>query len=436
MTGKSLTYFGAESEPSDALLADWVRPVCERRGVTLKVAPRGSNRGAGLVAPVASTVVLWDCSLDGPDDVYRAMTMWVKHSPKHLLVSRTPMPRNILARRQCAPIHGHTLDNASIGRWLGRELHRRFGGPPPPRDELADIARHYWLFDTPADYFLSFRGTHQEQADTWRSEFAEAHGASVRMVPPNEYSYPTEVLTRQQAWEGAARLMHEMRATGKVIVHDSPDYFDSFWTATEMLTTLWLLDRDVRSRRQPGIRGAYFAVRQPEPALRPLRDGLPGTRSPHGGEQDRFVLLVNNSDPFTAAPEATVPPRGLGKLLAAVVRRWGYYLPEFTDRAFWEQVWVPCPRCAPRHRPADSVDWSRHLSRPAEDAGADYYGYFPADRTVLPSGSVRCPGCRTRSALVNDKGFRALWKPVQTTEKDQDRPVIETQPVWEVVPGD
>lgn len=432
---KSLTFFGPASEAGADLLENWVRPVCERRGVRLTLPPRGSNRGAGLRAHLISGLVLWDCSLDGPHDVYRSLIMQAKHSAKHLLASRTPMPRNILAKRQCAPIHGHLLDNASIGRWLDRELHRSFGGAPPPADELVAIARHYWLFDTPADYFLSFRGTHEEQAREWRAEFERTNATTVRMVPPNEYSYPTEVLTRQQAWEGTARLFHEMKATTRVVVYDSPDYFDSFWTATEMLNTLWLLGRD-RKTQQPGIRGAYFAARKPDPALTPFRDGLLAAGIPtlRDGESDRFVHLINNSDPYTAAPEATVPARGLGKLLAAAVRHWGYYLPEFQDRAFWDTIWIPCQHCKPHHREPASVDWSEHMRRPCDSRVADHYGYFPADRAALHAGTLRCPTCHTTSVLVNDKGVRTLWKPVQTTETDQDRPVIETQPVWEVVP--
>lgn len=434
---RSLMFFGSASVHSAELLDSWVRPLCDRHGVWLRIAPTGSHRGTALVGGAVSSLVLWDCSLDGPDDVYRALTVRAKLSPKHLLVSRTPMPRNVLARRQCAPIHGHTLDNAAIGQWLDRELHHQFTGDPPASAHtgIDQLARHYWMFDTPADYFLSFRGTHQDEAQRWSAEFARTHRTTVRMVPPNEYSYPTEVITRQQAWEGAARLLHEMTATSNVIIHHTPDYFDSFWTATEFLTTLILLGRDPRTR-QSRLRSAHFTSPGSEPTLRSFRDGLlaTGVRTLRGDEADQFVFLINNSDPFTSAPETTAPPRGLARPLAWTVRRWGYYRPEFQDRAFWDQVWIPCQHCAPNHRAPESVDWTAHLQHPTPTTSSDYFGYFPAERSTLASGSVRCPTCHTNATLANRRGTRALWSPIQTTEPDQDRPVIATQPIWEVIP--
>lgn len=265
----SLTFFGSGGDVSAELLEEWVRPLCTLHGVDLAVAPEDADRSDGLVAHFCSTLVLWDCSLDGFDSAYRALVMQAKLSAHHLLVSRTPIPRNILARGQCAPIHGHTVSNAVLGEWLDRELFRRLGRGEDVAGDRTGMARPYWLFDTPADHFLSFRGTVQAEAERWRMEFERTHPTSVRMVPPNEYSYPTEVVTRQQAWEGVARLMREMRATTRVIVYPSPDYFDSFWTSSELLTMLWLLGQDRRSG-QADLREAHFAVPGERPGPFPI----------------------------------------------------------------------------------------------------------------------------------------------------------------------
>lgn len=66
----------------------------------------------------------------------------------------------------------------------------------------------------------------------------------------------------------------------------------------------------------------------------------------------------------------------------------------------------------------------------------DYFGYFPADPSQLEGGRVACPNCRTRLQFENKRGVRTLRVPVQTTETDQSRPVIQEHKVWEVLqPG-
>lgn len=420
-------YFGVRNDAGQRLLDEHVAPACARRGFHLQVAPEGADRGTALAAQAVRTLLAWDGSVEGPQDVYRAMTMWTKLSPKHLLMSRTPLPRNVLTRHQCAPVHGAAFGNDVLGEWFDRQLARvageqggEQGGP------VAGASLPYWMFDDPADFFLSFRGTRQAEAEAWRAEFVARTGRPVRMVPPNEFAYPTEVVTQQQQWEGAARLMHEIRATGRVIFFPSPDYFTSFWTSTEALAVRWLTAAGRRPRR--GERRLSEVRLLTDPAPEPLL----GTRALTDAETARFAALINNGDPITSAPETMVAPRGPARLLRAFVRRYGYYREEFTTDAFWHLVRVPCPACRPR-RTAAEVDWSAHMALPGPQPQTDAYGYFPAHAGELARGTIRCPSCSGELRLVNRRGVRTLWQPVMTTEADQDRPVIVSHPVWEVL---
>lgn len=73
-----LTFFGLPNEPSQDLLENWVAPICRRRGLELAVAGPKENRATAMVHQAASRFVVWDCSVEGPEHVYRAFNMWAK----------------------------------------------------------------------------------------------------------------------------------------------------------------------------------------------------------------------------------------------------------------------------------------------------------------------------------------------------------------------
>lgn len=170
-------------------------------------------------------------------------------------------------------------------------------------------------------------------------------------------------------------------------------------------------------------------------ALLPFKDGIRARSIPGLAPEaiDRLAKLLNNGDPLTSAPETQVPPEGLAKLIALITRRrLGFYDPEFMSEDYWHVVRVPCPRCRPHGRRPEEVDWFRHMHLADSSPAVDYFGYFPARREELERGTVRCPGCGSQLRLVNRRGVRTLWVPVMTTERDQDRPVIQEHKVWEV----
>jgi hypothetical protein len=429
---KTLSVFPVNNREGNEFLDDYVRPVCNRLGISLAVSKPGDNRAEALRAQHHSDFVLWDCSVE-PGHAYNAFNEWVKNQPNNIIVSRTPLPRNVLARDQFAPIHGERFDNGELGAWLDRRLSALVSGRRPALQSDGMVgsgaAGHYWMFQNPADFFLSLRGTKEREAKDWVRQFSAATGHSVRIVPEAEYAYRTECLTRQQMWEAVARLTHEMTATRKVAVFLSEDYFDSFWTSSELLSLI-----KHRSAFDGSLTDTFLARPRSDGWLLPLsiRAEVP-VPTLTSYQSRRLFKILNNTDPMTVAPETQVPPSGFGKLLALVLRStMGYYDPEFTGDSFWKVIRVPCTVCRPGGRTAGRVDWDRHLFWPEQDAGPDYFGYFPCTHEQLATGIVHCPGCRTQLRVRSTRPPRTLWVPVQTTEKNRDRPVIQEHPVWEV----
>lgn len=432
-----VTVFKVQDDRGQELIDRYILPISDRLGARVREAPENASPRSALRFQATSDVVLWDCTVT-EGHVYRALNNWVKTSKKNVILSRTPLPRNVLTHDQCAPIHGQRFTNEDLGEWLDKRLPAILGRQQHSSAPYASerLASHYWMYDKPAQAFLSHRGSVGEVAHRWKRRLEES-GTSVRIVPPNELAYPTECVTTQQMWEGVARLMHEIRAIQNALIFLSDDYFDSFWTSSELLAVLWLLGRNPRTGLAD-LREAHF-IRDFE-RWQSFREGMLELAVPRVGQtgMDRFAKIINNSDPVTAAPETQVPPRGFAKLLKLLLeKRWGYYDPEFATTAFWHTVRVPCPTCKPNRRSPHDVDWDRHLAPASASPEPDYFGYFPVEPGTLDAGSLACPKCRTTLRLVNRRGVRTLWMPVMTTEKDQDRPVLREHKVWEVLqPGD
>jgi hypothetical protein len=431
----TLTLFKVHNDDGQDLADNYLKPLCQQLGLNLRESKPDDDRGDALAYAAASDLVVWDCSVES-GQVYNAFNMWAKTPPykKHVIVSRTPLPRNVLTHYQCAPTHGKTFSNAELGEWLRIQIPAILKGHYSSQNyQNTILARHYWMRENPAEYFLSFRGSFEREACEWKKRFERENQTTVRMVPKREYSYETECVTQQQMWEGVARLMHEMRATGRVLIFLTEDYFDSFWTASEFLTALWMKGIDPATGK-PMLDEVYFIRDWNSTQLQSIRDGMLDLKIPNlQGLMDRFVKLINNGDPFTSAPETQIPPTGLAKLVKLFVQNLGYYDPEFTTPSFWNTVRVPCPVCKPKGRKPHEVDWQRHMSLPDDTRQSDYFGYFPVQPHELESGQVQCPHGHPPLRLVNQHGVRTLWVPVLTTEKDKGRPAIQAHKIWEVV---
>ncbi|MFY9222916.1 MAG: hypothetical protein WAQ98_09615 [Blastocatellia bacterium] len=424
---KIISAYPVRNLEGQQLLDNFVVPFCKKNNIRLAESKITATRADSLVAAYVSNLLLWDCSVES-GHVYNAFNEKVKNQRKHIIVSRTPLPRNVLTYNQFAPIHGEKFSNDLISDWLEKKLSFWVKNGYFAQDDINNkIAHNYWLFDNPAKIFLSFRGTKLELATAWSQKI----NSSIRMVPESEYAYKTECLTRQQMWEGVARLTHEMTVTSRVVIFFSDDYFDSFWTSSELLSLI-KHRKDSNNR----IKNTYLLTDYCKTKLEPLYiesrafPVKPITLT----QSHRLFKILNNTDPLTVAPETYIAPRGMAKILAFFLKpTMGYYDPEFTSNFFWKTLLVPCPKCKPNKRPIEEVSWENHLYWKNSTQEKDYFGYFPSSNEQLLTGSVKCPWCNTHLKLKCDRSPRTIWAPIQTTEENQNRPVIQEHPLWEVV---
>ncbi|MBD2124744.1 hypothetical protein [Trichocoleus sp. FACHB-262] len=406
----TIFFFRVHNDNGQSLLDRYVQPACNRLSLKLTVSQSGADRFDSFRASMSSDLVLWDGSVE-PGHAYHAFSEIPKQrGSKHIIISRTSLPRNVLAYNQFAPIHGEAFTNEELGEWLDQYLSAILAGkrftPSRAKNSTSSIASQYWMFSNAADVFLSFRGTQQKAAEIWSQEFATSSGLNVRMVPEAEYSYRTECVTHQQMWEGVARLGHEITSTNKAVVFLTDDYFDSFWTCSELL---FLIDR--RRNSDKSIQGAYVIPDKSRPDLAPLfieTSQLP-IPSLTSTQSHRLFKILNNSDPLTVGPDTRISPSGPNKLLALVLRPiFGWYDPEFMEDSFWKTVRVPCPHCRPQNRFPGHIDWDRHLNLAACDPEVDYFGYFPTSSERLANKVVECPTCHNRIRLENKRPPRTL----------------------------
>lgn len=379
-----------------------------------------------------SSLIILDCSLDKEGGhIYRALHEWIKTKKKYIIVSRTPIPRNILAFHQYVPMHGKTFSNEDIQQWLTTNLpiilERELANPSKM---LSSFTGFYQVPNLKYDYFISFRGSQERQVEQWKTAYENESASKVKMVETGEYSYPTECLTLQQMWEGVAKLQYVMWNIGKVLIYKSEDYFDSFWTSSEFLSIVsyhYPIQNNI-------VSGIYLID---DNTVNPLKinSELMNIRRTNKEEKQIFKHLLNNSDPYVVGPETRLKPQGAQKIIAPILRLLiGHYKPEFSGKNWWDIVRVPCPNCKPLKRTPKEVDWLKHLSTYKTDANTvDYFGYFPVSEDDLNRGVVNCPSCKKSIKLENKRDPRTLWMPILSTEKDQDRAVITALPLWEVI---
>lgn len=429
-----IVFYSVQNEEGQELLHKYVSPLCARLNISLEVAPPNANRAHSLARqPISDTILLWDGSVE-PGHIYHAMSDWIKNTQKHIIISRTPLPRNVLTYHQCAPIHGKYFNNEALREWLKLWLNRYSTGkakaPSPVRFRNEQLANHYWFFDNPADLFLSYRGSQRRIAEEWSHQFIEQTGQTVRLVPQQQYAYETECVTRQQMWEVVACLHREMRATKASAIFLSEDYYCSFWTCSELFSLI----KYPRNADGITINQGYLVADHSSTVLNPLAMGTPvfPVPQPTKKQENRQWRILNNSDPMSSAPDTRIPPSGPAKVLALLLRpSFGYFSPEFIGFDFWDALRVPCPHCKPRGRKPWQIDWDEHLKFELGEGTVDYYGYFSASPEKLQTGNIECPHCHNRIRLKNERPPRTLWMPLMTTEKDQTRPVIIEQPLWE-----
>lgn len=410
------------------LLERHVRPLSRRLGFELSTPSASDDRSRLLQAIQSCQAVVCDCSVE-EGHIYHNFLEAVKVSNHVLLCSRTPLPRNVFAFHELAPHHGETLSNEELAGWLGAVIPAVLAG--------ADGAPSYFgrmsaslnaardRISLRTGIFVSYRGRIFEKASRKAAEVAARVGVPARVVPKGEFVYETECLTRQQTWSVVARMEREIQAARGFMVIRSFDYFDSFWTTSELLIALLF------RRQDDGTIGGGLVVDEreldrPGPVAGANFDVPPATSA----VRDEYCRLMRQGDPGTVAPELRRGTSGVfGRLFGALSQVTGHADSPSGDW-WWSEVLVPCPKCRPVGKTADELSWERHL-------GFEGYGYFPLDRRELEGkaeASVRCPRCGGPSHLISRREPRTLWVPGPLGRPwPPEMQMIEYEPVWEIL---
>lgn len=419
----------ADNDSGRELLETEVRPLVASLGATLETPSPGDDRRRMVAALRKADAVVIDGSVE-TGHVYHKFVELVKTSNNALLVSRTALPRNVYAFHQLAPAHAHYLENDVLGQWLHGALPAVLEQYQSERGYLRQMfesldEQSRWIADQ-TGVFVSFRGTHHPQALQLRERISSKLSLPARVVPPGQFVYETECMPRQRMWEIVARIEREIHFAPGLVILRSRDYFDSFWTCSELLIALF-------HRLQPdgSIAGGWLVEPEELDLLRPLgfsgqpdRLPVPLLAEP---ERKEYRRLLRQSDPGTVAPEMRRANSGLSGLVFRLLYRLSRHSETPQDDAWWHEFLVPCPKCRPSGRDPRQLCWADHLR-------AEGYGYFGVAASQIRDGAtVQCPACSSQLVLRNRREPRVLWVPGPLGRPwPEDMEVLEKEAVLEV----
>jgi len=418
----------ADNDSGRELLDKYVRPIAKRLGAQLELPQPGDDRRRLCRALRECDAVVCDCSVE-PGHLYHNYVELPKVNNHAALCSRTPLPRNVYAFRQCAPPHGSELSNEVLGRWLEEVIPQivrdgRAGGGFW-RKMVASIEQQNEGMANRVGMFVSYRGRLYAEVCKKATEISSRIGLPWRVVLKGEFVYETECMTRQMTWATIAGIEREMQSARVVTMVVSDDYFDSFWTSSEMLITLMF-------RRQPGgaIAGGFLIKEEELASSQPVASQPFDMPNLTPADAKEYRRLLRQGDPGLVAPEMRRGGKGLpGLFFKAISHLTGHTRSPKGDW-WWSEILVPCPSCSPRHRAPQEVDWSAHLRM-------DGYGYFAVPRSHLGGrnrAAVTCPNCGGSVTLVNRRPPRTLWLPGPLGRPwPKEMEMIEREPLWEVL---
>lgn len=410
------------------LLNTYIRPLLAKHNVSLVLPTENDTRLRMGKAINRSHVLILDVSVED-GHIYHKYNELPKVLNHILICSRTPLPRNVHAFHQIAPSYGQTFTNSQIADWLeetfpqvlerNREmsLWQRIAGKYWNMSK--DMSEQQRLRKQQVGSFISYRGTHWQQANDLADQLRNHTNLPVTLIQPRELATDAECMTRQRMWEVVVRLMDRIHYAQANYIYVSDNYFDSFWTRSEILAIAY-------TRKQwRNVRLESKVVRDVHDDLSDLDDfdtlGIPALTD---GQIQRLARITSNSDPGTMGPESVevIRERSQGPL-----GELPYFQDTIWSERWWNDVMVPCPSCKPRHSQASEIDWERHLA--IEDLW-----YFPIQKEILQGDavSIDCPTCGTQITLNRLALPRTLWVPGPRNKPwPETLQMIEPEYIWE-----
>lgn len=282
----TLTVFPAPGADGEQLAREIVR-LGTAVGFDCRVETEYSLR-TGMRAQLCDDVAVYDLTTDGTTvGAYRALSAMYTFFDHVLLVSRTPLPLNVLpARSGGAPPYPYpaqrlpdgspvpyprfALSGSPAVEWIGEgdqslltwvddQLRDLLAHPTAPRlprgpsfelmwpwsrdvrEQLKTLGRPVAVRGRrPDSVFLSHRGAHYEAAlrlaSRARSQgIAGAGHRDIRVVSPSEFAMERELLSAGRRWLVVSFLRMLIFNTPEFWIFQSPDYLGSWWTLAELV---------------------------------------------------------------------------------------------------------------------------------------------------------------------------------------------------------
>lgn len=356
MTAKpSLTIFPAP-DAGGAILAAQIQELGHGKGFECRIEHEFTVR-TGMRAQLCDDVVVYDLTTDGRvEGAYRGMSSLHVWLPHVLLVSRTPLPANMLPPRpggsprypfpleslsDGSPIPRHfasgqltewvSTGNQSILNWLAEALTDPAVLDSSPRLQREPSFELMWPYSKPVQdwvrsihgrllpafehmfqnvAFLSFRGRCVDEALTLSQRVSAGDvtgtdAAALRVILPSELAMEKELMSAGMRWLVVSQLRMRVFSASEFWIYRTPDYLDSWWTLAELahaevaednLHDLAAEGRDVISISAPTIR-----VYEPGTGLRGA--GSPRTRVRFRKKQRTLLgQITSMTQPGTSSP--------------------------------------------------------------------------------------------------------------------------------------
>jgi hypothetical protein len=427
---KRIFLWPAANDAGQELLDSIVQPLAARLNAQLELPKPGEDRRRMVKAIRECDAVICDGSVE-EGHIYHKMVELVKVNQHIALCSRTPLPRNMYAFHQCAPTHGKLFSNAVLGQWLAEKvpliLEKGHGSLGYFKRMSATLADQQVRMAQQVGLFASYRGRLYEKVLAKAEAAAASHELNFRVVPKGELVYETECMTRQQTWSTVASIEREIHWAKGLMAVRSWDYFDSFWTTSELLIAFFL---------RTGGRGRTienaFLIEEDELDLAEI--AVPprsfGNAVPTKEDWREYKRLLLQGDPGVVAPELERGFQGIAGLIVKGLMYLSGHSKAPKGDFWWSEVLVPCPHCGPKGRKAEEVNWTEHLR-------LEGYGYFAIPRALLSDGQrvpCSCPRCGRSLWLENRHPPRHIWIPGPLGQPwPETMSVLSGEPIWEVV---
>lgn len=307
---RGLTLFSSPGQQGAQLEASILR-LGKKQGYRCRV-EREVNVRTGMRAQCCDDVVVYDLTTDGrTEGAYRAFVALYSNLDHVLVVSRTPLPFNILpARPGGAPPYPYPLrelpdgtdvlyaprldgedpwtGDESLLRWLRRQLEDLAGRPVgrrlprrPSFEPVWPTAQDIEDFVKPLPGRLAVNRMHQGQAFvSYRGsraaevmglgESVTASATRLHVVAPGELALERELMSAHRRWAVVAMLRLYISSAAEFWVYGSADYRTSWWTLAELV-----LARMAIMKRDEGRATSAPRIRVLDPLSGQLREGSP-----------------------------------------------------------------------------------------------------------------------------------------------------------------